>query len=233
VEHTSLEQLRQRVYQIALGYGDCNDASTSRNDTALLVACDRLPYTGTPLSSQPTLSRMENAADGRCVRKMLDLLEQHYLDSFREPPEVVILDLDGTDDPTHGQQQLTFFHGFYNSHMYHPLLVFDGTSGQLITAILRPGNAHAARGTMGVLRRLIRALKQRFPQVRIVVRGDSGYCIPRLVQMLEELNESRWGTSITCWDWPRIQPCCARARPLRRCKKISLPTSLICVLAFV
>lgn len=188
VVHSRLEQVRQRVYQIALGYEDCDDAHHLRGDPALLVACDKLPGDDTPLSSQPTLSRMENAVDGRCVRDMLHVLEQHYLDSFHEPPEVVVLDLDGTDDPTHGQRQLSFFHGHYDQHMYHPLLVFDGLSGQLITAILRPGNAHAARGAMGVPRGLIVALEQRFPKVRIVVRGDSGYCVPRLVRMLEELN---------------------------------------------
>ena len=192
VVHSRLEQLRQRVYQIALGYEDCNDAAFLRHDPALQVACDVLPTPDAPLSSQPSLSRMENAVDARAVRRMLAALEQHYLDSFTQAPEVVVLDLDGTDDPTHGQQQLTFFHGFYDQHMYHPLLVFDGTSGQLISAILRPGNAHAARGAMGVLRRLIVALKQRFAQVRIVVRGDSGYCVPRLVNMLEELN-AQWG----------------------------------------
>lgn len=188
IEHTRLEQLRQRVYQIALGYEDCNDAHQLRDDPALQVACDRPPRGDSPLSSQPSLSRMENAVDGLSVRRMLRLLEQHYLDSFTEPPEVVVLDIDSTDDPTHGQQQLSFFHGHYDQHMYHPLLVFDGQSGQLITALLRPGNAHAARGARGVLRRLIKALKRRFPKVRIVVRADSAFAEPRLLQMLEALN---------------------------------------------
>lgn len=192
VVHTRLEQLRQRVYQVALGYEDCNDAHTLRHDPALLVACDKLPSDDSPLSSQPTLSRMENAVDGRSVCKLLRALEQHYLDSFTSEPEVVVLDIDSTDDPTHGQQQLSFFHGFYDQHMYHPLLVFDGTTGQLVTAILRSGKAHAARGAAGVLRRLIVALKQRFPKVRIVVRGDAGFSMPRVLHMLEELN-TQWG----------------------------------------
>lgn len=188
IEHTRLEQLRQRVYQIALGYEDCNDAQQLRHDPVLRVACDRPPQGDSPLSSQPSLSRMENAVDGRSVRKMLRLLEQHYLESFCEPPEVVVLDIDSTDDPTHGQQQLSFFQGHYDQHMYHPLLVFDGQSGQLITAVLRPGNAHAARGARGVLRRLIKALKRRSPKVRIVVRADSAFAEPRLLQTLEALN---------------------------------------------
>jgi hypothetical protein len=96
IEHSRLEQLRQRVYQIALGYEDCNDAHSLRDDAALRVACDRLPQGDFPLSSQPSLSRMENAVDGLSVRRMLRLLEQYYLDSFPEPPEVVVLDIDST-----------------------------------------------------------------------------------------------------------------------------------------
>jgi hypothetical protein len=103
------------------------------------------------------------------------------------------LDIDSTDDPTHGQQQLTFFHGYYAQHMYPPLLIFDGKGGQLVSAVLRPGNAHAARGAMGVLRRIIGRLKQRFPQVQIVGRGDSAFAAPRLLRMLEELDRELGG----------------------------------------
>ena len=113
--------------------------------------------------------------------------------SFTAAPEVIILDIDSTDDPTHGQQQLSFFHGYYDQHMYHPLVIFDGERGQLVSAVLRPGNAHAARGAMGVLRRIIHRLKQRFPHVQIVVRGDSAFAVPRVLRMLEELNRELGG----------------------------------------
>jgi hypothetical protein len=192
VIHSRQEQLRQRVYQIALGYEDCNDAHTLRNDPVLQAACDRLPRGDSPLSSQPTLSRMENAATPRSVCKLLGEFRQIYLDSFVEPPEVVVLDLDGTDDPTHGQQQMALFNGHYDQHMYHPLMVYDGLRGHLITAILRPGTAHDARGALGVIRQLILALKQRFPQVRILVRGDAAFAVPRFIAMLEEL-DAQWG----------------------------------------
>lgn len=188
VVHTRAEQLRQRVYQIALGYEDCNDANTLRQDPLLKVACGRLPDDGQGLSSQPTLSRLENAVDAKGIKAQLRALRAQYLASFTEPPEVIVLDIDTTDDPTHGQQQLSFFHGFYDQHMYHPFLVFDGERGNLITAVLRPGNAHAARGVVGVLRELIRDIKRRFPAVRIVVRGDSGFAVPRLMEMLEQLD---------------------------------------------
>jgi hypothetical protein len=186
VRHDRREQVRQRLYQIALGYADCNDADRLRHDPLLKSVCDRTPQAG-GLSSQPTLSRLENAVDGRTLRAVLVQLEEQYVASFVQPPEVIVLDIDSTDDPTHGQQQLSFFHGYYDQHMYHPLLIFDGESGQLVSAVLRPGNAHAARGAMGVLRRMIRRLKQRFPQVQIVVRGDSAFAVPRLLRMLEEL----------------------------------------------
>ena len=188
VVHTRLEQTRQRIFQIALGYEDCNDAKALRLDPLLKVACDLLPDDKAELSSQPTLSRLENAADMRSIKKLLLLREGNYVASFKSPPQLVILDIDTTDDPTHGQQELSFFHGYYDQHMYHPMLVFDGLTGQLVTAILRPGNAHAARGGMGVLRRIIVALRRRFPQTNIVVRGDSAFAVPRLTAMLEDLN---------------------------------------------
>jgi hypothetical protein len=192
VKHNRQEQVRQRLYQIALGYADCNDASRLRHDPLLKSVCDRTPQAG-GLSSQPTLSRLENAVGARTLRIVLREIEEQYVRSFPQDPEVIVLDIDSTDDPTHGQQQLTFFHGYYDQHMYHPLLIFDGESGQLVSAVLRPGNAHAARGAMGVLRRLMSRLKQRFPHVQLVVRGDSAFAVPRLMRMLEELDRELGG----------------------------------------
>jgi len=187
IVHERLEQSRQRIFQIALGYEDCNDAGALRLDPLLKVACDLTPEDETRLSSQPTLSRLENAVDMKSIKKLLKQIEGDYVSSFKSAPEVVVLDIDTTDDPTHGQQQLTFFHGFYDQHMYHPMMVFDGMTGQLVTAILRPGNTHAARGGMGVLRRIILAVKRRFPSTSIVVRADAGFAVPRLMATLEGL----------------------------------------------
>ena len=146
---------------------------------------------------------------GRCARSLREIEEQ-YVSSFTAAPEVIVLDIDSTDDPTHGQQQLSFFHGYYDQHMYHPLLIFDGESGQLVSAVLRPGNAHAARGAMGVLRRIIRRLKQRFPHVQIVVRGDSAFAVPRLLRMLEELERELGRDRLRLWAGAEC-----RAAPLR------------------
>jgi hypothetical protein len=192
VKHDRHEQVRQRLYQIVLGYPDCNDADRLRQDPILKSVCARSPP-APGLSSQPTLSRLENAVDIGRLRALVCEIEEQYVRSFTEAPDVIVLDIDSTDDPTHGQQQLSFFHGYYDHHMYHPLVIFDGERGQLVSVVLRPGNVHAARGAMGVLRRVIRRLKHRFPQTQIVVRGDSAFALPRVFRMVEDLNRELGG----------------------------------------
>lgn len=188
IEHSRQEQVRQRIFQIAMGYEDCNDADALRRDPILTVACDRPVGDEKGLSSQPTLSRFENAVDGATLNRLVRAFEQRYVDELPADTTVVVLDIDTTDDPTHGAQQLTFFHGFYDQHMYHPLLVFDATSGQLVSVLLRPGNAHACRSAWALLSRVIRRIKARFPEAQILVRGDSGFCMPHLLAKLEQLD---------------------------------------------
>lgn len=188
VIHDLQEQCRQRMYGIALGYEDCNDAERLRHDPILKTTCDRLPDDAHGLSSQPTLSRFENSVGWSTLRRLMRWLEASYVDRLPEDTTEVILDIDSTDDETHGAQQLSFFHGYYDHYMYHPLLVFDGESGQLIASRLRPGNTHASRGASGLLVRLIRRIKKRFPEAHILVRGDSGFCVPRILRVLEGLD---------------------------------------------
>ena len=182
VQHGLETLVRQRVFQIACGYADQDDADTLRGDPLLKLVCGRLPETGADLASQPTLSRLENAV-GRhaCERLALALLDVYLQERARDgaPPRIV-LDLDGTADPTHGAQEGGAYHGYYGQHMYHPLLVFDGETGQLIAAILRPGNAHASRGVLTLLRRLVPRLRARWPGVAIELRADSGFATPQL-----------------------------------------------------
>jgi hypothetical protein len=185
VRHSRREQLRQRVYQISLGYEDCNDADWLRHDPALRFACDS---EGRAMSSQPTLSRFENAVTGRELNRLWREYERSYVAELDPATDLIVLDVDSTDDETHGDQQLSFFHGFYDHHMFHPLLVFDGLSGQLITALLRPGRAHAAKGSISILTRLIRAIRRRCPRTAILVRGDSAFAMPKLLERLEQLN---------------------------------------------
>ena len=189
VRHSLATLVRQRVYQIACGYADQDDADTLRRDPLLKLVCGRLPDTDADLASQPTLSRLENAADRRaCVRLAYALLDVYLRERERVaggPPGRILLDLDSTDDPTHGDQEGTAYHGYYRQHMDHPLLVFDGDTDQLIAAVLRPGNAHASRGAVGILRRLVRALRARWPGVAIELRADSGFAVPALYEYCE------------------------------------------------
>ena len=185
--HSLATLVRQRVYQIACGYEDQDDADTLRSDPLLKLVCGRLPDSDADLASQPTLSRLENAVDARaCLRVAYALLGVYLRERERDGiPTRVLLDLDGTDDPTHGDQEGSAYHGYYRQHMYHPLLVFDGETGQLITAVLRPGNAHGSRGAVAVLKRLVRALRARWPEVSIELRADSGFAVPALYDFCE------------------------------------------------
>src|SRR5215210_9393062 len=187
VRHSLPALVRQRVFQIACGYADQNDAATLRSDPLLKVACGRLPASEADLASQPTLSRLENAVDRHAVERLAEALADLYIRERGRAgtPGRILLDLDGTDDPAHGEQEGVAYHGYYRQHMYHPLLVFDGTTGHLITAVLRPGNVHGSRLVVLVLRRLLRKLRAAWPDVPVEVRADSGFAVPRLYAWCE------------------------------------------------
>lgn len=185
--HDLATLVAQRVYQIACGYEDQNDADTLRTDPLLKQVCGRLPLTGVDLASQPTLSRLENAVSARtCYRLAVALGEVYLRERERDGvPTHVILDFDGTDDPTHGDQEGSAYHGYYGQHQYFPLLVFDGTTGQLITAVLRRGTAHAGHGSLAILTRIVAAVRQRWPTVTIELRADSGFALPAVYAWCE------------------------------------------------
>jgi hypothetical protein len=187
VSHSLWALIRQRVFQIACGYEDQNDANSLRADPLLKLVCGSLPETGLDLASQPTISRFENAADARACYRMAEALFELYLDRRGEggPPKKILLDFDATDDPTHGEQEGSYYHGYYEQHMYHPLLVFDGESGHLITAILRAGNTHASRSAVAVLERIVTRLRQKWPEVEIELRADAGFAVPALYEYCE------------------------------------------------
>lgn len=178
--------LRQRVLGIALGYEDCNDARTLRQDGALKLCCDRLPD-GLELASQPTLSRWENGADRKaCYRFASALLESYFVRHPEPPRGRLIIDLDPTDDPTHGQQELSLFNGFYDEHCYLPLLVFD-QDGDLLTAVLQPGKAPLAKNAVTVVERIIKRVRRQWPTLPILVRADSAFASPVVYAMCERL----------------------------------------------
>src|SRR3954451_16500151 len=187
VRHSLATLVQQRVYQIACGYADQNDATTLRTDPLLKLVCGRRPTTGAALASQPTFSRLENAVSLLAVEALATALVDVYIRERARagPPQRIVLDFDGTADPAHGDQEGVGYHGYYRQHMYHPLLVFDGDTGHLITAILRPGRGHGGRLAVLVLRRLVRRLRRAWPDLAIELRADSGFALPRLYAWCE------------------------------------------------
>ncbi|HEX2299238.1 MAG TPA: IS1380 family transposase [Pseudonocardiaceae bacterium] len=187
VRHSLETLVRQRVFQIACGYADQDDADTLRSDPLLKLVCGRWPERGADLASQPTLSRLENAVDRPAVEALAAALVALYLRERGRAgaPAHLVLDLDGTDDPAHGHQEGVAYHGYYGQHIYHPLLVFDGQTGQLITAVLRPGHCHGSRFAVLVLRRLLKQLRAAWPGVTVEIRADSGFAVPRLYAWCE------------------------------------------------
>src|SRR5215210_1209417 len=186
--HPLCSLVRQRVFQIACGYEDQNDSDTLREDPLLKVVCGSLPESAGDLASQPTISRMENAATIRSCHRIAQVLFDLYLRGREKDgaaPERVLLDFDSTDDPTHGEQEGSYYHGYYGQHMYHPLLVFDGESGHLITALLRAGNTHASHSSGAILKRIVGRLRQRWPGVAIEIRADAGFAVPALYDYCE------------------------------------------------
>ena len=185
VKHDFLTLVRQRMFAIAQGYEDNNDAATLARDPAFKIMAGKAPDSAGDLASQPTLSRFENGVTAKDLRRLSNWLLDLYLKTHPGPRKVIVLDMDATDDPTHGKQQLSFFHGYYEEHIYHPLLVFDGRTGFPLAAVLRPGNTHASHGALAVLKRLIKKLKKAYPKALILFRADAGFAVPALYRYLE------------------------------------------------
>lgn len=184
ITHTLRDLLTQRIFQIACGYEDALDANTLRTDPAFKVACDRLP-TEEDLASQPTLSRLENAITSKDLRRLGDALVDCFIASYKTPPKQIILDIDDTEDPTHGAQQLSLFNGYYDGFCFEPMVIFEGDSGKLITAILRTGKRPTGKEIRSILKRVIARIRNAWPKVVIVVRGDSHYAAPEVFSLCD------------------------------------------------
>ena len=183
-EHTFLEMVRARVYGILAGYEDQNDHDTLRHDPVFKLIADRAPDAD-PLASQPTLSRFENAISIASLKRLRDVFIDQFIASFARPPRRLTLDLDAVDDPAHGHQQLTLWHGFYDQNQYLPLVVTCADNDQFVLLSLRPGNAHAALGADDDLRYLVRRLRQAWPDVDLHIRGDAGFGVPSMYAACE------------------------------------------------
>ena len=184
ITHDLRTMLAQRIHGIALGYEDLNDHATLRTDPLFAVLADQPPEPNQPLASAPTLCRLENRVNRASLARMAGVLVEQFIASFDSPPEELILDFDATDDPVHGEQEGRFFHGYYDHYCFLPLYVFCGS--RLLVAYLRPSNIDASLHTGPILKLLVRRLRQTWPKVRIILRGDSGFCRWKLLRWCEK-----------------------------------------------
>jgi hypothetical protein len=186
IEHTNLEMVRSRVYGILANYEDQNDHDTLRTDPVFKLIAGRSPD-DPALASQPTLSRFENAINIPSLKRLKDVLIDQFIASFDQPPRRLTFDIDAVDDEAHGHQQLTFWHGYYDQNQYLPLFITCADNDQFVLLSLRPGNVHASLGADDDVEYLVQRLRQVWPDVVIVVRGDSAFGIPRMYAVCERL----------------------------------------------
>lgn len=188
VQHDLCHMLSQRVFQIAAGYEDGNDCDSLRNDPILKMVCDKKPQTDTPLASQPTMSRFENSLGSKELYRIAEAILAHFISSYEETPEAILLDLDDTDDPTHGSQQLSMFNSYYKEFCYQPMHIYEGNSGKLVASILRPGKRPTGKEIVMILKRIVSRLRAAWPDVDIVIRGDSHYSSSAIYEYCDEHN---------------------------------------------
>lgn len=179
--------VRQRIFGIIADYEDQNDHDTLRADPIFKAIAGREPN-GRDLASQPTLSRFENAVSIGDLWRLRDVLVDTFIQSFPTPPTHLTFDMDAFDDPTHGRQQLTMFHGYYEQHQYLPIAYTCAENDAVVLVGLRHGTCHAALGADDDLRYLTSRLRAVWPDVRITVRGDCGFGVPMMYEACQELN---------------------------------------------
>lgn len=188
--HPQAEMLTSRIFGIAAGYEDANDHHELRHDPAFQVAAGRTPAENNydddayPLASPSTISRLENRVDAKTCLKLNELLVEVFLESFQEPPKEIILDYDATDDLVHGKQDKRHFNGFYDGYCFLPLYVF--CDDQILVSYLRPSSVGAAHHARGVTKLLVGKIRSRWPDVKIIIRGDSGFANERLMRWCDK-----------------------------------------------
>jgi len=179
ITHELVDMLRQRVFGLVQGYEDLNDHATLRNDVLMQTACER----DTALASAPTLCRLEQRASRAAAWAIHRVMVENFIASFKRAPQELVLDFDATDDPLYGKQQGRFFHGYYDHYCYLPLYVFCGE--QLLVAYLRPSKISESKHAGAVLKLLVQRLRQAWPKVKLVLRGDSAFCRRRVLSWCE------------------------------------------------
>ena len=185
VKHQFLDLLKQRIFQIACGYEDGNDSNELRDDPIMKIACERLPD-DEALASQPTISRFENGLSKTDLYRISEVFVDVFIQSYSTPPEGIIVDIDDTDDLTHGRQQLTLFNAYHGDNCYMPIHIYEGKSGKLITTVLRPGKRPTGKQIVSIVKRVVKKIRQAWPEVGIILRGDSYYACPAVFDFCEE-----------------------------------------------
>jgi len=196
VNFTLHDLLKQRVLQIAAGYEDANDANTLRHDPIFKLLLKRLPESGPPLASQPTISRFENRVSRTELYRIARVFVDQFIASYARPPKLIVLDFDDTEDPAHGEQEQVRYDGYYGGYCFLPLHVYEGLSGRLITTIFKAKRFTGAQ-MLAVLKRLVKHLRQAWPDTVMIVRGDSHCAYPEVMQWIEAQANLSYVTGLT------------------------------------
>ncbi len=186
VDHSLIEMVRVRVYGILAGYEDQNDHSALRSDPVFKLIAGRSPDDN-DLASQPTLSRFENSVSIGSLFQLRDVMIDQFINSFAEPPTRLTFDIDTFDDPTHGQQQLTFFHGYYGQYQYQPRAITCADNDQVVMVALLFGTASPTLGADDDIEYLVNRLREVWPDVDVELRADSGFAVPKMFEVCERL----------------------------------------------
>jgi len=179
ITYSRESQLKQRVFMLMLGYEDANDVTHLQHDPLFKDVLQG------DLASQPTISRFENSLDKHSIFELSNAWVDHYISSLSGRKRIVI-DVDATDDPTHGHQQLSMFNGYYGQFMLNELFFHDGETGQIILPVLRPGNSHSNKWYVGILKRIIIKIRATYPEMEIVIRTDSGFSCAPFYELVED-----------------------------------------------
>jgi hypothetical protein len=186
ITHSQHDLLTQRIYQIGCGYEDGNDSNCLRHDPMFKLGAGRLPFDAdAALASAATMSRFEHAASSKDIYRISQALVRQFIASFARPPRNLVLDLDHAEDAAHGQQPLAFYNHHYRSTCYLPLIIFDGQSGALVAAVLRPGKRPTGAENAMIMRRVLSLIRRHFPDTLILVRGDGHFSGPEMQNMID------------------------------------------------
>lgn len=197
VSHEVHHLFSQRVMQIACGYEDANDCDALNSDAVMKICSGRLPYSDPDLASQPTMSRFENSVSRTDLYRMSQVFLDQFINSYADEPSVIILDCDDTNNNAYGDQQLILFNNYYGEYCFMPLHIYEGLTGKLIATILKPGRRSKNANVFAILSRIIKYLRQCWPNTKIIVRGDSHFASHQLMDWADDQYEVHFITGMS------------------------------------